>query len=928
MKKRRVILAALFALVGCSGYVQVSGGERTASEVFPDVLKEQTFVYDELKGGEGNLLYTLEFTENGYRLYKDNGTGIVAEGNVSFFTDKSMVFDDQGELLEGSYTGSAFQAPSVTMNYDGRTMTFLPDTESGEYVYLSYLGVYEGLLQKKEAVLILECWKEFYLYVDERLIRGNYEIYEDGTIRFTTLENDVFEGAVEKGTGEIFDIKDVSFSLDVTSEQLSAEDISFVYGTAEVSYEAEHAMGEYTLSRYGDKVFVIHGVDGFVKAMGIMEDAESTTDKDNSNLTGTASYFPREVTNEAELDEDFQIAYTYTEDGVVFPDSTCLLPRSGNIDEETGYGSYWMAGTTLEFVKHAEWDEAAYIQYEVQDVTDKDVPLETAFANESGLLRQAMPSLGTAKPLVLLIEFPDYGRPRFITADAIERAIFDTADRDSLSAYYYRSSYGNLTIDGTVLDWYCMEKERDKYDSDKEIMREVIDYFINEKGLDLAEYDADQDGEVDSLYVLWAGNMGDSDGMWSSAYRSTWENSPEEWKTKINGYIFVPGVTAWSSVPPLVCNVNSLTHETGHLLGLNDYYSYDTSDRKDDEAAYTGGALEGGLGGMDMMDANIAEQNAFSKWLLGWLEPEVVEYEEIAELSGETYTIHPSNEQGEAIFINLKPSDSLFTELLVIEVVNSTMNAKDLTRLKEPAVRILHVDASLDKENLEGNWRSYGFQYDNSYTSTKFISILEADGKDEVLNFIPGLSGDKISYDVEDYFLAGDQVTPNTYPNTNGYDCYGNASIYNGLTIEVESISEDGEAVIRLGYEEQADTLKIIGITPNPVSVPYKTGELVKVPAGTTEIEVTFDREITGEAAELEQIKVLSGNQLQNDFEVCTEGNVLSVGFKEPLESNCDYTLIIPGGIIKSLENKEIINNYNTILGFLTESEQEERDEK
>lgn len=200
--------------------------------------------------------------------------------------------------------------------------------------------------------------------------------------------------------------------------------------------------------------------------------------------------------------------------------------------------------------------------------------------------------------------------------------------------------------------------------------------------------------------------------------------------------------------------MNSLTHETGHLLGLNDYYSYDTSNRKDDEEAYTGGALEGGLGGMDMMDANIGEQNAFSKWLLGWLEPEIITFEEISLLSEEekVYTLHPSNEQGDALFIKLKEEDSMFTELLVIEVISQTMNARELTRLEEPVVRILHVDASLDEENLQGNWRGFGFKNENSYTSTKFISILEADGKDEALNYLPASAESKISYDVNDCF--------------------------------------------------------------------------------------------------------------------------------------------------------------------------------
>ncbi len=54
-------------------------------------------------------------------------------------------------------------------------------------------------------------------------------------------------------------------------------------------------------------------------------------------------------------------------------------------------------------------------------------------------------------------------------------------------------------------------------------------------------------------------------------------------------------------------------HETGHLLGLPDYYDYDASN-----------GPKGGVGGWDMMDSNWGDHNAFSKYLLGWIDPIVI----------------------------------------------------------------------------------------------------------------------------------------------------------------------------------------------------------------------------------------------------------------------------------------------------------------
>jgi M6 family metalloprotease-like protein len=48
-------------------------------------------------------------------------------------------------------------------------------------------------------------------------------------------------------------------------------------------------------------------------------------------------------------------------------------------------------------------------------------------------------------------------------------------------------------------------------------------------------------------------------------------------------------------------------------LGLPDYYDYDDT---------TG--PKGGVGGWDMMDYNGGDHNAFSKYLLGWIDPLVI----------------------------------------------------------------------------------------------------------------------------------------------------------------------------------------------------------------------------------------------------------------------------------------------------------------
>ena len=104
--------------------------------------------------------------------------------------------------------------------------------------------------------------------------------------------------------------------------------------------------------------------------------------------------------------------------------------------------------------------------------------------------------------------------------------------------------------------------------------------------------------------------------------------------------------------------------------------------------------------------------------------------------------------------------------MLIIEALNTNNNGKTWGRLTAPVVRILHVDATLAQPGVSSS-RGFGFMNDNSYSDIKFISVLETDGLDEVLNFHSAFNNDKTNYEMKDYFTAGMEVTPSSYPNSN-----------------------------------------------------------------------------------------------------------------------------------------------------------------
>ena len=91
-------------------------------------------------------------------------------------------------------------------------------------------------------------------------------------------------------------------------------------------------------------------------------------------------------------------------------------------------------------------------------------------------------------------------------------------------------------------------------------------------------------------------------------------------------------------------------YETGHIYGLADYYDYNSSWAP--------------LGGIDMMDHNVGDHSAFSKFSLGWTNPWVVDKPGQIVLrsfstSGDCFIIPSGNYNGTA-----------FDEYLMFELVS------------------------------------------------------------------------------------------------------------------------------------------------------------------------------------------------------------------------------------------------------------------
>ncbi|MRR39007.1 hypothetical protein EG829_31040, partial [bacterium] len=198
-------------------------------------------------------------------------------------------------------------------------------------------------------------------------------------------------------------------------------------------------------------------------------------------------------------------------------------------------------------------------------------------------------------------------------------------------------------------------------------------------------------------------------------------------------------------------------HETGHALGLPDYYDYtDASGPK------------GGVGGLDMMDHTWGDHNAFSKWVLDWLSPTVV-------ASGsQTITLNPSATSPEAVLIMPAiTSGDLFDEYFMVQNRRRTGNDSGIPT---DGLLIWHVDATLN---------AYGtnYIYNNSDSSHKLLRLMEADGLEEIEKNLSYNSAD-----AGDFYVTGKTFGTGTLPSS---------KTYGGLTtgVTVANITSSGSQI-------------------------------------------------------------------------------------------------------------------------------------
>lgn len=195
----------------------------------------------------------------------------------------------------------------------------------------------------------------------------------------------------------------------------------------------------------------------------------------------------------------------------------------------------------------------------------------------------------------------------------------------SVSEFYQRSSYGHVKLTGEVTPFYELDKRASQLENTisvvETIAADVIGYLHSKDGtpdaIDWDKYDNNDDNYIDGIYLVYDHpsevTKQETDLLfWQVTDKISKNASGYNYNNNTQPYMCD---FSWSSLDcaglESISESNYYIHEVGHLFGLEDYYN-------------TGSGYYQPTGFLDMMDYNLGDHTAFSKYLLNWTSPTVI----------------------------------------------------------------------------------------------------------------------------------------------------------------------------------------------------------------------------------------------------------------------------------------------------------------
>lgn len=461
-----------------------------------------------------------------------------------------------------------------------------------------------------------------------------------------------------------------------------------------------------------------------------------------------------------------------------------------------------------------------------------------------GLFADAtFPTVGKQKAIIILVEYQDV---RFRINDPYDYfhrllnqpGFSDFGATGSARDYFLASSEGAFDIDFDVYGPVVLPKNQAYYGSNGLTGKDgvnasmmVVDACnILDKDVDFSQYDRNNDGVIDNVFLFYAGTGEDSGG----GSDAVWPHSADAPR----GYAYDGknlqsyGCTSeWVPRPTgsRPDGIGAFCHEFGHVLGLPDLYKTAASSPE----PFTPGSwclMDRGAHNNERRTPPTLD--LFSRYALGWWTPQIID-------SPKTCVLNPLNTSGEGYLIPTGDKDDFYL------IENRQRTGWD-TYVPGHGLLIWHIDYDAEV------WARFAVNNDASH---QHVDIIEADG-----------------------ILTEDTRSSDCFPGTAGVTAL-TSELYPALPAEntITDITENPDGTISFKFRggsalpESVSTLDPADITPrsfiakwnsSPTASDYRMRVYSLNTDGSEDVVPGFADRLTGTVTELE----VSGLQPETQY--------------------------------------------------------------
>ncbi len=307
------------------------------------------------------------------------------------------------------------------------------------------------------------------------------------------------------------------------------------------------------------------------------------------------------------------------------------------------------------------------------------------------------PLEGTPTSLVILVNFKDvsFVTPKENFVNLLnEKGYSDNGATGSAKDFFEASSNGVFHPDFVVVGPYTLPENMDYYGTDygtgayrneRYASQMVIDACkAADADVNFKDYDTDGDGNIDNVFVYYAGHNqaegGPATSVWPHRSQIISKNNFDG--VMLKDYACTSELK--SDEGSVMCGIGTFCHEFGHVLGLPDFYVTDYGHK-----APT-------LGSWDAMDEGPYNNggktppsySSYERFYLGWLKPTILE-------PGGEFELEPLLTSNTAYIIaketpNLNGKHPSPSEFFMLE--NRQKNGWDSVGLRGHGLLITHID--------------------------------------------------------------------------------------------------------------------------------------------------------------------------------------------------------------------------------------------